>query len=99
MAEVVKLKAPKPDNRRIDLRGNNRLPELLETHVEQTAIIAEAMKLKKEADAEIKELIGDAGYVLADGYSVSITSYERREFVMPASTIRRMTIRPRRERR
>lgn len=93
---VVKLK---PDKRRIDLRGSNRLKDLLETRVEQAAIIAEAMKLKKEADAEIYELLGDAEYALADGYSVSITSFERREFVMPACTIRRMMIRKRKEKR
>lgn len=96
MAEVVKLKA---DKRRIDLRGNNQLPGLLKTYVEQAAIIAEAMKLKKEADEEIRALLGDAEYALADGYSVTVTRYHVDEYTVKASDRRRMTIRPRSERR
>lgn len=99
MADVVKLKAPKPDKRRIDLRGNNRLPELLETYVEQAAIIAEAMKLKKEAETEVKELIGDAEYVLADGFTISVSKFHVKEHVVKASDRSRMIVRPRFARR
>lgn len=96
MAEnVVKLK----QSGRLDLRGNNRLPELLETHVEQAAIIAEATKLKKAADAEINAIIGDAEYVRADGYEVSITTYHVDEYTVKASDRRRMTVRTRKERK
>lgn len=96
MAEVVKLIK---DKRRIDLRGNNRLPGLLETYVEQSAIVAEAMKLKKEADKEIRALLGDAEFVLADGYEVRVTQYHVDEYTVKASDRRRMTIRPSKERR
>lgn len=97
MAEnVVKLIQ---DKRRIDLRGNNRLPELLETYVEQSAIINAAMKLKKAADEELREIMGDAEFVLADGYEVSINRYHVDEYTVKASDRRRMTIRPSKRRK
>lgn len=97
MAEnVVKLPAEKPaSKRRIDLRGNNRFRDLLDTYVEQAAIIASAMKLKKEADDEIREVLGDAEYARADGYEVTVTRYPIKERVMKATEGRRMVIRPR----
>lgn len=95
MAEnVVKLPAEKPDSgRRIDLRGNNRFRDLLETHAEQAAIIYDAMKLKKAADAEINAMIGNAKEVAADDFWVSIMEFDVPEHMVKARHQRTMRIR------
>lgn len=82
----------KPAKRRLDLRGNNRLKDLIETHMQQAAIIAEATQLKKEADAEIKEILGDAEAARADGYWVSVSTVVKPEHTVRAMTYKLMRI-------
>jgi hypothetical protein len=90
MATVTKLH---PDPKLVDLSGDNRMPELLEQHVELTTQLKEIAAELKEITSEIKGKIGDADKILlGEGWSIRILSYPRKEYIVKATTIRRMTI-------
>jgi hypothetical protein len=89
MATVTKLH---PDPKLVDLSGDNRMPELLERHVELTAQFKEIAAELKEITSEIKGKIGDADRVLLEDWIIRILTYPRREYTVRATTIRRMTI-------
>lgn len=92
MAGAVAALVPAKPSKRLDLRGNNRLRHLLEVRAEQAAIIHEATQLKKEAEEEIKEIIGDAHQVRADGYWINYKPYTRPAYTVKEAVVRTMRI-------
>jgi hypothetical protein len=88
VANVVKL--PK---RRIDLRGDNRLPELLDERERLKAELKDLQDRLKEIDAEVHDKLGDAEQLITSGWLVKQTSYIRHEYTIPERMMRRVTIR------
>jgi predicted phage-related endonuclease len=72
----------------IDLRGNNRLPELLETRETLKARIKKAEADLETAEAEIVHLIGDAENALVNGWKVTFKEQHRKEHVVRATSFR-----------
>lgn len=89
MAEVVKLKQAA----RIDLRGDNRLPVLLDERERLRAELSALQASLKELDTELRAKLGDAKQMVTAGWLVSQTVYTRKEFTMPAATMRRISVR------
>jgi predicted phage-related endonuclease len=72
----------------IDLRGNNRIIELLETRERQAGLEKEAKARKIEAETEIREKLGDAEFALVPGWQVTLKSQTRHEHIVKESTFR-----------
>jgi predicted phage-related endonuclease len=72
-AEIVKLMYPAAvPGKEIDLRGDNRIMELLETRECQAGLEKEAKFRKLAAETEIREKIGDAELALVPGWRVTL---------------------------
>lgn len=78
-----------------DLRGDNRLPELLEQRDRLLAELADGEKLRKAIDAEIKAKIGDAERALVNGWNVTLKLQERKAYTVKETAFR--TLRAKRE--
>jgi hypothetical protein len=80
-----------PKKNVIDLRHDNRIPELLATREEQAAIIKEAKLLKDAAETELRAKLGAADAAVATGWLVEVRTVRRKEFTMPATTYKSVT--------
>jgi predicted phage-related endonuclease len=71
--DLVKLMYPAAvPGKVIDLRGDNRIIELLETRELQAGFEKEAKMRKETAETEIREKIGDAELAIVPGWRVSL---------------------------
>jgi predicted phage-related endonuclease len=71
-----------------DLSADNELPLLLEERHALKATTSSADKRLKEIDVTIKERIGPASTAWLPGWQLSWKAQERKEFTVPAATIR-----------
>jgi len=72
----------------VDLRGDNRLPYLLNRREQLTIAIAEAETERKQLDAEIKDKLGDAECAIVDGWRVTLKAQERKAHQVKESSFR-----------
>jgi predicted phage-related endonuclease len=64
----------------LDLTRDNRIRRLLEERERQAAIIRKAKLIKDEAEAEIREKLGEAEEAFTDEWQITIRTVHRREF-------------------
>jgi hypothetical protein len=69
----------------LDLTRDNRIRRLLEERERQAAIIRKAKLIKDEAEAEIREKLGEAEEAFTDEWQITIRTVHRREFTVPAA--------------
>lgn len=77
---------------RVDLRGDNRLPDLLE---QRESLMSEAKAIReqlKEIDIELDDKLGDAKEALINGWKVTQGWIDRPEHVVKATSFRRKYI-------
>lgn len=86
---MVKLTKPQ---RRLDLRGDNRLPVLLDERERLKVELKRTQDQLKELDTELRDKLGDAQQMVTDGWMVSQSTYIRNEYTVPASTMHRLTV-------
>ena len=79
----------------VDLRGDNRMPELLAEHERLTAAIKEAETAKTVVANEIKMKIGDAESALVNGWRVTLKLQTRKAHQVKESSFR--VLKPTRE--
>jgi hypothetical protein len=77
-----------------DLSADNELPLLLEERQALKATTGIADKRLKEIDLTIKERIGPASTAWLPGWQLSFKSQNRREVLIPATTIRVLRVKP-----
>jgi hypothetical protein len=68
----------------LDLTGDNRIKELLEQRERLAVIIRRAKLLKEEAEAEIRDKLGEAEEAFTDNWLITVRTVPRREFTVPA---------------
>jgi hypothetical protein len=68
----------------LDLSKDNRIKVLLEERERQAAIMRAAKAAKEQADAEIREKLGDAIEAFTDDWLMTVKTVRRREFTVPA---------------
>jgi hypothetical protein len=74
----------------LDLTQDNRIRHLLEKREKQLAIIRQADRLKREAEAEIREKLGDAVEAFTNDWTVEIKTVRRREYTAQVLRARRL---------
>jgi predicted phage-related endonuclease len=87
-APSTDLAADLDDGSYRDLSADNELPLLLEERHALKATTSSADKRLKEIDVTIKERIGPASTAWLPGWQLSWKAQERKEFTVPAATIR-----------
>jgi len=81
---------PKDDGSSLDLNGDNELPILLA----ERASLKAATKRLAEIDTAIKAKLGSAATAFCSDWYLSYKAHERREFTVPAQTVRTLRIIP-----
>jgi predicted phage-related endonuclease len=76
----------------IDLSGNNLLPELLDERRGLKAAYKTAEERIAEIDDEVKLAMGTAAIGTLPGWRITWRSTERKEFTVPAKTVRTLRI-------
>jgi len=79
---------PTDNGETIDLSADNELPGLLAERVTLKA----SMKRLAEIDTAIKAKVGEAKTALASGWRISYATHERKEYTVPAQTVRTLRI-------
>lgn len=77
--------------KRLDLRGDNRLPMLLDERERLRAELSVTSARLKEVDDEVKEKLGDAQQMVTDGWMVYRTLYTRKAYTVPAVDMQRIS--------
>jgi predicted phage-related endonuclease len=77
---------------KVDLTGDNRLPELLARRARRKAYLKAAGEWVEAADAEIKHKLGDAEEGLIPGWKITNKSQSRKEVVLPPTSFRVLRI-------
>lgn len=72
----------------LDLSRDNRIKALLETRAEQLAIIRRAEGIKREAEAEIRDKLGQPEEAFTNDWTIELRTVSRREYTVPAQTYR-----------
>jgi predicted phage-related endonuclease len=72
----------------IDLRLDNRIPELLDLIEQQKATEKEAKSLREIAENEIKDKMGDAEFAVVPGWRVSWKVINKKAFAVKATSYR-----------
>jgi predicted phage-related endonuclease len=92
-AELLKALYPRElVGKTVDLRGDNRIGELLERREILKASAKETDKQLDAIDAEIKHKIGDAETATARGWLLSYKLHHRKEHWVAASDYRRLNV-------
>lgn len=73
----------------LDLTRDNRIRQLLEKRERQLAVIRRAEAVKREAEAEIREKMGDAVEAFTNDWTIEIKTIRPREYTAPAGTVLR----------
>ena len=94
-ALIASLYPAEVEGKVIDLRHDNRMPELLDMRERLAAEAKELDTAQKAVDNEIKMKIGDAESALVNGWRVTFKSTSRKEHTVKASSFR--VLRPKRE--
>lgn len=81
----------------VDLRGDNRLASILVERAEIKARGSADDKRLAALDAEIKAKLGNAEIGVLPGWRISWKDQQRKEYVVPAATIRVLRVTDRRE--
>jgi hypothetical protein len=81
----------------VDLRGDNRIIELLETRQQQVEYEKLAVKAREEAEAEIRAKLGDAESALVPGWVVTNKSQTKLDKAREARELTFRVLRTRRE--
>lgn len=79
----------------IDLRGDNRVYELLEIIETQNSILADARSLRDAAKEELVAKIGSATSALINDWAVEWKKRARKEVIIPAGESSYLVIRRR----
>ncbi len=79
---------PRDDGTEIDLRGDNRLPDLLDEREVISSNIKELTSRKTIIDCEIKEKIGEASLGRLAGWTVSLKLQQRKGFIVEPTEFR-----------
>jgi len=87
-APSAELVADLDDGSHKDLSGDNELPAILTERASLKATTSAADKRLKEIDYQIKNRMGRAMTGWLPGWNISFRSWQRRETVIPAATIR-----------
>jgi hypothetical protein len=66
---------------------------LLEARERQLAVIRRAEAIKREAEAAIREKLGQADEAIVEGWTLELKRVNRREFVQPAVSYTRIVAR------
>jgi hypothetical protein len=76
----------------IDLRGNNRLPEVCARYLDTAAEIAKLKAVKDEVEAEIRAMAGDAEIALAQDYTITLRTIHRKAYSVAETNYRPLKI-------
>ena len=87
-AASAELEAELDDGSYVDLSGDNELSSLLPERAELRATTSAAERRLKDIDATIKSRLGAASTAWLPGWAISFKAQQRKEFVVPAATIR-----------
>ena len=94
-ADLIKSLYPQENGLMLDLRGDNRMPELLDQHRTIKArqkLAAEDAKALKTIEAEIKAKIGDASGAYGKGWEVRAPVTNRKAYQVEATSYRSLRI-------
>ena len=87
-APSAELVADLDDGSHRDLSTDNELPAILAERAELKAATGAAEKRIKELDYQIKNRMGPATTAWCNGWNISFRAQERKEFTVPAATVR-----------
>lgn len=92
-AELIEARYPSgSDANPIDLSGDNRMPELLETREALKESIKSAAERCEAIDAEIKDKLGRHAEAKLPGWKITWKDQYRSEYVVEAKTFRQLRI-------
>jgi predicted phage-related endonuclease len=92
-APILAVMNPKTaEGKSVDLRGDNRIVELLETRERAAAAESAARVEKKTAETEVKAKLGDAEYGVVNGWRITFRDQTTKEHVVNQHTERRLRI-------
>jgi predicted phage-related endonuclease len=89
-ALITAMHATATPGKIVDLRGDNRLHELLAERERVKANCDTAEARGKEIDIEIKQKIGDAEIALVNGWRVTLKTVQKKEHFVRASSYRQL---------